>query len=112
MDLTLTAEHVMIRQAARDFAQNEIAPIAAEHDATGAFPTDTIKKMGALGFMGLEIPEEYGGAGLDTLAYVLARVEICKVDAAHGTIMSVNNSLVCPGIYRYGTEEQKQKYLV
>jgi alkylation response protein AidB-like acyl-CoA dehydrogenase len=110
--LTLTAEHEMIRQAARDFAQNEIAPIAAEHDETGQFPSATIKKMGALGFMGLEIPEEYGGAGLDTLAYVLAMIEICKVDAAHGTIMSVNNSLVCHGLYKYGTEAQKQQYLV
>ncbi len=110
--LTLTAEHEMIRQAARDFAQNEIAPIAAEHDESGQFPSATIKKMGALGFMGLEIPEQYGGAGLDTLAYVLAMVEICKVDAAHGTIMSVNNSLVCHALHKYGTEAQMQAYLV
>lgn len=112
LSLTLTAEHEMIRQAAREFAQNEIAPIAAEHDETGVFPLQTIKKMGALGFMGLEIPEAYGGAGLDTMAYVLALEEICKVDAAHGTIMSVNNSLFCHAIYRWGTEEQKQAYLV
>jgi len=111
-NLTLTAEHEMIRQAARDFAQNEIAPIAAAHDESGEFPLATIKKMGALGFMGLEVPEQYGGAGLDTLAYVLALEEICKVDAAHGTIMSVNNSLVCHGLYKYGTEAQKQQYLV
>ncbi len=110
--LTLTAEHEMIRQAARDFAQNEIAPIAAAHDESGEFPTATIKKMGALGFMGLEVPEQYGGAGLDTLAYVLALEEICKVDAAHGTIMSVNNSLVCHGLHKFGTEAQKQAYLV
>jgi alkylation response protein AidB-like acyl-CoA dehydrogenase len=111
MNLNLTPEHEMLRQAARDFAQNEIAPIAAEHDETGEFPFTTIKKMGALGLMGIEIPEEYGGAGMDTIAYVLAMEEISKVDASHGTIMSVNNSLVCHGLYKYGTEAQKQKYL-
>ena len=111
MSLTLTSEHEMIRQAARDFAQNEIAPIAGRYDETGEFPSETIKKMGAQGFMGLEIPEAYGGAGLDTLAYVLAMAEISKADAAHGTIMSVNNSLFCHAVYKYGTEAQKQKYL-
>lgn len=107
-----TDEHEMIRQAARDFARKEIAPIAAEFDETGEFPYKTIMKMGEMGFMGIEIPEEYGGAGMDTLAYVLALEEICKVDASHGTIMSVNNSLFCYGIYKYGTEEQKRKFLV
>jgi alkylation response protein AidB-like acyl-CoA dehydrogenase len=107
----LSAEHEMIRNAARDFAQNEIAPIAAEFDERGEFPSETIAKMGEMGFMGIEVPEEYGGAGLDTLAYVLALEEICKADAAHGTIMSVNNSLFCYGLLRFGTEEQKQKYL-
>jgi alkylation response protein AidB-like acyl-CoA dehydrogenase len=102
----------MIRQAARDFAQNELVPIAAEFDESGDFPIDTIRKMGAMGFMGIEIPEEYGGAELDTLSYVLALEEICKADAAHGTIMSVNNSLFCYAIYRFGTEDQKQKYLI
>ena len=111
LSLTLTPEHEMIRRAARDFAQNEIAPIAGHHDETGQFPSDTIRKMGAQGFMGLEIPEEYGGAGLDTMAYVLAMEEISKADASHGAIMSVNNSLVCHGLYKYGTEAQKQKYL-
>lgn len=106
-----TAEHEMIQQAARDFAQNEIAPIAAEFDETGEFPSKTIAKMGAMGFMGIEVPEEYGGAGMDTLAYVLALEEICKADASHGTIMSVNNSLFCYGILKYGSEGQKQKYL-
>ncbi len=106
-----TDEHVMIRQAARDFAQNEIAPIAAEFDESGEFPLKTIQKMGGMGFMGVEVPEEYGGAGMDTLAYVLALVEICKADAAHGTIMSVNNSLYCYGLLRYGTEEQKEKFV-
>ncbi len=111
LNLTLTPEHEMIRQTARDFAQKEIAPIAAAHDESGEFPFATIKKMGALGLMGIEIPEEYGGAGLDTISYVLAMAEISKVDAAHGAVMSVNNSLVCHGLYKFGTEEQKQKYL-
>ena len=107
----LSEEHEMIRQAARDFAQNEIAPIAAEFDETGEFPLKTVQKMGEMGFMGIEVPEEYGGAGMDTLAYVLALEEICKADAAHGTIMSVNNSLFCHGLLKYGSEAQKQKYL-
>ncbi|MEX1248331.1 MAG: acyl-CoA dehydrogenase [Anaerolineales bacterium] len=107
----LTEEHEMLRQAAREFAQNEILPIAAEHDESGEFPLDTIRKMGKMGFMGIEVPEEYGGAGMDTLAYVLALEEICRADAAHGTVMSVNNSLFCYGLLKFGTEEQKQKYL-
>jgi alkylation response protein AidB-like acyl-CoA dehydrogenase len=108
MDLKLSEEHQMIRAAARDFAQNEIARVAAELDHSGEFPYDTIKKMGQLGFMGIEVPEEYGGAGLDTIAYVLAMEEINKVDASHGTIMSVNNSLVCHGIMKFGSEAQKR----
>jgi len=107
----LSEEHAMIRQAARDFAQNEIAPVAAEFDETGEFPVKTIRKMGEMGLMGIEVPEEYGGAGMDALAYVLALEEICKADAAHGTIMSVNNSLFCFGILKFGTEAQKQKYV-
>jgi alkylation response protein AidB-like acyl-CoA dehydrogenase len=107
----LSSEHKMIRDTARDFAQNEIAPIAAEFDENGEFPYATIKKMGALGFMGIEVPEQYGGAGMDTLSYVLALEEICKVDAAHGVVMSVNNSLYCHGILKFGTDEQKQKFL-
>jgi alkylation response protein AidB-like acyl-CoA dehydrogenase len=109
--LFLTEEHKMIRQAARDFAQKEIVPIAPEYDESGDFPMETIRQMGAMGFMGIEVPEKYGGAGMDTLAYVLALEEICKADAAHGTIMSVNNSLFCSGILKFGTEDQKQKYL-
>ncbi len=108
---SLTDEHKMIRDAARDFAQSEIAPIAAELDESGEFPQKTVKKMGALGFMGIEVPEQYGGAGLDTLAYVLALEEICRADAAHGVIMSVNNSLYCHGILKFGTEEQKKKFI-
>ena len=107
----LSDEHKMIRDAARDFAQNEIAPIAAQFDESGEFPYETIKKMGGMGFMGIEVPEQYGGAGLDTMAYVLAMEEISKVDAAHSVVMSVNNSLYCHGIMTFGTEEQKQKFL-
>ena len=111
MDLQLTEEQQMIRDAARAFAQNEIAKVAAHFDESGEFPYETVKKMGQLGFMGIEVPETYGGAGLDTIAYVLAMEEIDKVDAAHGTIMSVNNSLFCYPILKYGTEAQKQKYV-
>jgi len=107
----LNTEHKMIRETARDFAQNEIAPIAAEFDESGEFPHETIKKMGAMGFMGIEVPEESGGAGMDTLSYVLALEEICKADAAHGVIMSVNNSLYAYGLLKFGTDSQKEKFL-
>ncbi len=107
----LSEEHEMIRQAARDFAQKEIVPIAAEYDESGEFPYPTIKKMGEMGFMGIEVAEEYGGAGMDTLAYVLALEEISKADASHGTIMSVNNSLYCYGIMKFGSQEQKRKFV-
>jgi alkylation response protein AidB-like acyl-CoA dehydrogenase len=110
-NLQLSPEQEMIRQAARDFAQKEIVPIAAEFDESGNFPEETIRKMGSMGLMGIEVPEEYGGAGLDSLSYVLALEEICKADAAHGTIMSVNNSLFCNALLIYGTEEQKRKFL-
>jgi alkylation response protein AidB-like acyl-CoA dehydrogenase len=108
----ITEEHTMIQQEARRFAQQKIAPIAAEHDESGEFPLQTIRQMGELGFMGIEVPEAYGGIGMDTLAYSMALVEICKADASHGTIMSVNNSLYCHGILAFGSEEQKQKYVV
>ncbi len=107
----ISEEHKMIRDAARDFARNAIAPIAAEFDESGDFPLETVRQMGGLGFMGIEIPEAYGGVGMDTMAYVLALEEISKADASHGTIMSVNNSLVCHALLKYGSEEQKQKYL-
>ena len=107
----LSDEHKMIQNAARDFAQKEIAPIAAELDDSGTFPHVTIQKMGGIGFMGIEVPEQYGGAGMDTLSYVLALEEISKVDASHGTIMSVNNSLYCHGIMKFGTEEQRKKFV-
>jgi alkylation response protein AidB-like acyl-CoA dehydrogenase len=112
MDLQLTAEHKMIQDMARDFAQKEIAPIAAQIDEAASFPAETVQKMGELGFMGIEIPEEYGGTGMDPLSYVLAMVEISKACASHGVIMSVNNSLVCHGLYLFGTEQQKQTFLV
>src|SRR5512144_724867 len=107
----LNNEHKMLRDAACEFAQKEIVPIAAEFDESGEFPHATIKKMGEMGFMGIEIPEEFGGAGMDSLAYVLALEEICKADASHGVIMSVNNSLYCQGILKFGTEEQKRKFV-
>ncbi|HZQ08008.1 MAG TPA: acyl-CoA dehydrogenase family protein, partial [Anaerolineae bacterium] len=112
MDFELTEEQQQIRDLAREFAQKEIAPIAAQFDASGEFPLETIRKMGELGLMGIEIPPQYGGAGLDTLCYVLAMEEISKADASHGTIMSVNNSLFCNGLYKFGTKEQKEKYLI
>jgi len=111
MDFTLSEEHQMIQDMTRDFAQKEIAPIAAHHDETGEFPYETVMKMGQQGLMGIEVPEEYGGEGLDTLAYVLALEEISKADAAHGVIMSVNNSLFCYGLVRFGSEEQKKTFL-
>lgn len=111
MNFDLTEEQRMIQQAARDFAQKAIAPIATEFDESGEFPLQTIKQMGELGLMGVEVPEEYGGAGMDTLAYVLAMIEIAKADVSHSTIMSVNNSLYCYGILKFGTEEQKHKWV-
>ncbi len=112
MDFELSEEQRAIRDLAREFAQKEIAPIAAQIDESGEFPYETVKKMGELGLMGIEVPPEYGGAGLDTLSYVLAIEEIAKVCASHAVIMSVNNSLYCYGINQFGTEEQKQKFLV
>jgi alkylation response protein AidB-like acyl-CoA dehydrogenase len=111
MNFNLTEEQQMIQAAARDFARERIAPVAAEFDASGEFPLDNIQAMGELGLMGIEVPEEYGGAGLDTIGYALALMEICAADAAHGTIMSVNNSLFCNGILKHGSEEQKRTYV-
>jgi alkylation response protein AidB-like acyl-CoA dehydrogenase len=111
MDLQLTEEQRAIRDLARDFAQKEIAPIAAQIDESGEFPYETANKMGELGLMGIEIPEQYGGAGLDAVSYVLAVEEVSKVCASHGVIMSVNNSLVCYGLNKFGSEEQKQRFL-
>lgn len=101
----------MIRDAARDFAQNELLPGVIERDEKQAFPAEQVKKMGELGFMGMMVDEAYNGAGLDTISYVLAMEEISKIDASSSVIMSVNNSLVCWGLEKYGTEAQKEKYL-
>jgi alkylation response protein AidB-like acyl-CoA dehydrogenase len=111
LSLQLSPEHEEIRRVTRDFARKEIVPVAAHFDETGEFPIEIIKKMGQMGLMGIEVPEEYGGAGMDTVAYVLAMDEIAKADAATSTIMSVNNSLFCYAILKFGTEDQKQKYL-
>ncbi|MFQ5594896.1 MAG: acyl-CoA dehydrogenase [Anaerolineae bacterium] len=112
MDFQLNEEQRMIRDLARDFAQNEIAPIASEIDETGEFPHATINKMGELGLMGLEVSPEWGGAGADTVSYVLAMEEISKVCASHGVVMSVNNSLVCYGLEKFGTDYQKERFLI
>ncbi|MCA0455895.1 MAG: acyl-CoA dehydrogenase family protein [Chloroflexi bacterium] len=112
LSLQLTDEHLALQDAVRKFAQKEIVPIAAEFDESGEFPLTTIKQMGAMGLMGIEVPEEYGGVGMDTLAYVLTMIEVAKADASHSTIVSVNNSLYCHGLMKFGTEEQKQQFLV
>lgn len=112
MNFDFTEEQLMIQESARDFAQNEIAPTSIERDINAEFPTDIVKKMGELGFLGMMVSPDYGGAGMDTISYVLAMIEISKVDASVGVIMSVNNSLVCWGIEEYGSEQIKQKYLV
>ncbi|MBI5877593.1 MAG: acyl-CoA dehydrogenase [Chloroflexi bacterium] len=112
MDFELTETQRQIRDLARDFAQNEIAPIAARIDETGEFPAATVKKMGELGLLGIEVPEEYGGAGLDTMCYVLAMEEISKACASHGVVMSVQNSLVCSGIKLFGSAQQKHDILI
>ena len=111
MLLALTEEHEALVQAVRTFAQNEIVPIAADFDESGEFPMKTVQMMGEMGLMGIEIAEEYGGAGMDTLAYVLTMIEIAKADASHSTILSVNNSLYGYALEKFGTEAQKEKYL-
>lgn len=112
MNFELSEEHLMIRNAARDFAQNELKPGVIERDEHQKFPAEQIKKMGELGFLGMMVSPQYGGGGMDTISYVLAMEEISKVDASASVVMSVNNSLVCWGLENFGTEEQKQKYLV
>ena len=112
MDFKLTEEQLMIQQAAKDFAQTELLPGVIERDEHSKFPTEQLKKMAELGFMGMMVAPQYGGSGLDSVSYVLAMTEISKVDASAAVVMSVNNSLVCAGIERYGNEAQKLKYLV
>lgn len=111
MDFNLTEEHLMVQQAARDFAQNELLQGVIERDEKQIFPAEQIKKMGELGFMGMMVDPKYGGSGLDTISYVIAMEEISKVDASASVVMSVNNSLVCWGLQEFGTEEQKQQWL-
>lgn len=112
MNFEYSEEHLMIKEAARSFAQQELLPGVIERDTHEKFPTEQIKAMGELGFMGMMVSPEYGGGGMDTISYVLAMEEISKIDASASVVMSVNNSLVCWGIEKYGSEEQKQKYLV
>jgi len=112
MHFELTEEHLMIQKAAREFAQNELKPGVIERDEHQKFPTEQVKKMAELGFLGMMVDPKYGGGGMDAISYVLAMEEISKVDASCSVIMSVNNSLVCWGLENFGNEEQKQKYLV
>ncbi|WP_179008788.1 acyl-CoA dehydrogenase [Winogradskyella forsetii] len=111
MDFSLTEEHLMIRDAARDFAQNELLPGVIERDNSQTFPDELVRKMGELGFMGIMVDPKYGGSGMDAISYVLIMEELSKIDASASVMVSVNNSLVCYGIEAYGNEEQKQKYL-
>src|ERR1043165_6646636 len=112
MIFQLNEEHLMIQKAARDFALNECLPGLIERDEKQKFPKEQIMMLADLGFMGMMVKPEYGGAGMDTVSYVLAMEEISKIDASVSVCMSVNNSLVCYGLQEFGTEEQKQKYLV
>ena len=111
MNFNLSEEHLMIREAARDFAQTELLPGVIERDDKQQFPHDQIKKLGALGFMGMMVDPAYGGSGMDTMSYVLAMEELSKIDASASVVVSVNNSLVCWGLDTFGNEAQKTKYL-
>lgn len=111
MLFNLSEEHLMIQKAARDFANDVLKPGVIERDENSKFPTEQIKELGKLGFLGMMVSPKYGGGGMDAISYVIALEEICKVEPGVGTIMSVNNSLVCWGLEEFGTEEQKQKYL-
>ncbi|CAM1348170.1 acyl-CoA dehydrogenase [Tenacibaculum insulae] len=111
MDFSLTEEHLMIRDAARDFAQTELLPGVIERDNAQTFPDELVRKMGELGFLGIMVDPKYGGSGMDAISYVLIMEELSKIDASASVMVSVNNSLVCYGLEAYGTEEQKQKYL-
>ena len=111
MDFSLTEEHIMIRDAARDFAQTELLPGVIERDNKQEFPKELVTKMGDLGFMGIMVAEEYGGSGMDAISYVLVMEELSKIDASASVIVSVNNSLVCYGLETYASKAQKDKYL-
>ncbi|MFT5860964.1 MAG: alkylation response protein AidB-like acyl-CoA dehydrogenase [Flavobacteriaceae bacterium] len=112
MEFDLSEEQLAVKEAARDFAQNVLKPGVIERDNEQRFPTEEIKQLGELGFMGMMVDPKYGGSGMDAMSYVLAMEEISKVDASTSVCMSVNNSLVCWGIETFGNEEQKQKYLI
>jgi len=112
MNLELTEEQQMIQALAREFAEKEVKPVAGQLDQEARFPHETVKRMGELGFMGIAVPEEYGGSGADPVAYVLALEEIAKVCASHAVIMSVNNSLYCESVLKYGTDDQRKKFLI
>uniref|UniRef100_UPI0040481FDD acyl-CoA dehydrogenase n=1 Tax=Algoriphagus sp. TaxID=1872435 RepID=UPI0040481FDD len=111
LNFQLTEEQLAVQEAARDFAQSELLPGVIDRDTEARFPTEQIKKMGALGFMGMMVDPAYGGGGMDTISYVIAMEELSKIDASASVSMSVNNSLVCWGLEKYGTEAQKQTYL-
>jgi len=112
MHFEFSEEQLMVRQAARDFAQNELKPGVIDRDEHQKFPAEQIKKLGELGFMGLMVSPQYGGSGMDAISYVLVMEELSKIDASASVVVSVNNSLVCYGIEKFGSEEQKQKYLI
>src|SRR5476649_241664 len=112
MYFELTEEQIMIRQAARDFAQAELKPGVIERDEHQKFPAAQVKMLGELGFLGMMVSPEYGGSGMDAISYVLVMEELSKIDASASVVVSVNNSLVCYGLEKYGSEEQKLKYLV
>ncbi len=112
MNFVLSEEQELIKQAARDFANNELLPGVIERDTTQTYPVEQIRKMGELGFMGMMVDPKYNGSGLDTISYVIAMEEISKIDASASVCMSVNNSLVCWGLEKFGTEEQKEKFLL
>jgi alkylation response protein AidB-like acyl-CoA dehydrogenase len=111
MNFDFTEEQILIKESAKEFAENEIAPTAIERDKNAEFPEQIVKQMGELGFMGMMVSPDYGGAGMDTISYTLAMIEISKIDASLGVIMSVNNSLVCWGLEEYGSEYIKEKFL-
>ncbi len=111
MNFDLDDQQQMIRDSAREFAEKEIKPVAGQHDEESYFPAEIIKKLGELGFMGMVVPEEYGGAGMDSVSYAIAVEEISRCDASVGVTMSVNNSLVCQPILDFGNDDQKKKYL-
>ena len=112
MDFKLSEEHLMIQQAAKDFAESELLPGVIDRDNEQRFPTEEIKKLGELGMMGMMVAPKWGGSGMDTISYVLAMEEISKIDASSSVVMSVNNSLVCWGIEKYGNDDQKERFLI